>query len=1046
MGFLDRFKGDNGDNDDNAGDLEEAKKLKAGGDISLRIGNFPDAVQAYQKAVKEVPDYALGHYALGSAFQLLGRHREAAKSFGDAVRIEPEDIRYLYSLGKARMAFADYMAAIDAFRKTIHIDPSHHAALFDMGKAYRELGYADRAKKYIKQALGLNPNDRDYRAALNTLDTLSQKGTESKENASGNTGNTRGETASQQEKRSNRKKTINKEIPVKEEAPGKGKVPGRKKIPGTEHLPKQESGSVGAGTPDVAARGKEAKQILLSRALMTEGVALMESGNHPEALVAIRKSIKALEEGYRGRTMPPIYAAPYAMAGTCLALLDKAAEALPYLEKACELDQEHPLVVTGFGLYYLKIDDLEKAQGCFNWALELAPGNTSNLINLGCVFFERKKYQKSAETFRMILKHVPDDAKAIECLKMVEQAMSLVRTGATGAAGRAKTEDVVQEKTKGAAGEDKTKEVPQDRTQDKTQESRDDSALNGLPDDSPFRKLAELVGLENIKKDIDGLMDFIKVEEMRKEAGLATAPISLHSVFLGPPGTGKTTVARLLGKMFKEMGILKLGHVVEVDRAELVAAYQGQTSIKTNAVIDSALDGILLIDEAYSLSRGKDKDAYGKEAIETILKRMEDDRRNLVVIVAGYTDEMEDFIDSNPGLQSRFNRFFTFNHFTPQQLTAIFKIFCKPRSFGLTDEAEITLSRYFDFQHGKRDKNFGNARMVRNVYEKLVQTQASRVTDVMEGSSVIPSKQYYKQLLTTFELEDVKAVVGDDLPPEEIDGPEIILEELNALVGLDNVKKEMESLVDFLKVQKVREGKGLKSNRVSLHAVFYGPPGTGKTTVARLLGRIFRALGVLGSGHVKEVSRADLVGAYIGSTAIKTNEVVDDALHGILFIDEAYSLSPKAGGKDFGGEAIETVLKRMEDERDKLVVIAAGYPKEMQRFLDFNTGLKSRFNRFFNFKDYDAGQLTAIFNIFCKKGGFHLEAGAEAVIEAHFETAYQNRDAGFGNGRYARNCFERVMRSQATRIADSVGNISDSALATITAEDIRRAIEGLGKD
>ena len=265
--------------------------------------------------------------------------------------------------------------------------------------------------------------------------------------------------------------------------------------------------------------------------------------------------------------------------------------------------------------------------------------------------------------------------------------------------------------------------------------------------------------------------------------------------------------------------------------------------------------------------------------------------------------------------------------------------------------------------------------------------------------------------------------------------------ELDELIGLEQVKEEVRSLANFVKIQKQREAKGLKTPKMSFHLVFTGSPGTGKTTVARIVARIYKDLGVLKKGHLVETDRSGLVANYVGQTATKTNEIVDSALNGVLFIDEAYALVPTPNkNNDYGQEAISTLLKRMEDDRDKLVVIVAGYTKEMNRFIDSNPGLKSRFNRYINFPDYTSGELCEIFNMYVKKNQYSLTPDAERYLKTRLDSAVRHKDRNFGNARYARNIFEKSIQRQANRLSKEK-NPTAKQLSELTASDIREAFK-----
>lgn len=284
-------------------------------------------------------------------------------------------------------------------------------------------------------------------------------------------------------------------------------------------------------------------------------------------------------------------------------------------------------------------------------------------------------------------------------------------------------------------------------TGQKTEEKKDSVVINPVLDTDPYQELEDLIGLENVKQEVKSLANFVKLQKQRQQKGLKTPKLSYHLVFTGSPGTGKTTVARIVARIYKDLGILKKGHTVETDRSGLVAEYVGQTATKTNAIVDSALNGVLFIDEAYALVPENSSNDYGQEAISTLLKRMEDDRDKLVVIIAGYTNEMKRFIDSNPGLQSRFNRYINFPDYSAKELVKIFHMYMKKNQYTISDEADSLLNEKLDYAVEHKDRNFGNARYVRNVFEKAIQMQANR----LEGKTNLSDRQLTE--ITTSDIE-----------------------------------------------------------------------------------------------------------------------------------------------------------------------------------------------------------------------------------------------------------------------------------------------------
>lgn len=552
-------------------------------------------------------------------------------------------------------------------------------------------------------------------------------------------------------------------------------------------------------------------------------------------------------------------------------------------------------------------------------------------------------------------------------------------------------------------------------------EEKKDREESDMTADTAEKRLSALIGLESVKKEIYRIKKKIEFDNSRKAAlGIEyEVQDTYHFVFLGNPGTGKTTVARLLADILREVGVLEKGHLVEVERGDLVGKYQGHTAIKTRKIIEESLGGVLFVDEAYGLVTDEFDD-FGHEAIDALVKGMEDHRNEFVVILAGYREEMYELIRSNVGLESRFTKYIEFPDYTEDELLAIAKQMAGAQHYQFSADGELAFKEKISKK--KVDRKFGNARTVRTL---MSEAYAEKAVHFDPNRTSIE----YMTILTPDDF-------GIDLSKNSAQRAKEALDKLDKLIGLKNVKYEIRSmvkLVDYLKQERKEGNADSIEVTNNLHMCFTGNPGTGKTTVARIYAEVLAAIGVSKTGKMIEASRSDFVGRYQGETALKTREICERSYGGVLFIDEAYDLT-RGENDSFGQEAVATLIKQMEDHRDRMIVIFAGYSSEMEAFMESNSGIRSRISKTITFPDYSLEELQTIFRKFVSEKCIILDDFVDEKIKAVIKEMYVSRSGKFGNAREIRNLFEHIWRNMVNRVETE--HLAGDERRTFKAEDI----------
>ena len=668
----------------------------------------------------------------------------------------------------------------------------------------------------------------------------------------------------------------------------------------------------------------------------------------------------------------------------------QGAQALEKLMKRMEDDRGQFIVIAAG--YRTEMENLFRVnpgfRSRFNYFLDIKDYSPAELYQIMQVFAKQKKYIFSPE------------AEALTNKMITEMYNSRDKDFANGRTMRTLFDQICKKQAQRLQGVD-ISSMSNEELMTIKQEDVPYEAPKSVNVGDCLKKLDGLVGLGGVKKEISNLTAFLNLQIRRGETNTFQGK---HYVFTGNPGTGKTTVARIMADIFKTLGVVSRGQLVEADRAKLVAGYSGQTAIKTNQLVDQALGGVLFIDEAYTL-KSSDGDTFGAEAIDTLLKRLEDDRGKFICIVAGYTDQMHDFIDTNPGLKSRFTQTIHFDDYTPDELTEIFLHLAEGKNFTVDEDTRAAIHRQFEQLYLRRDKNFGNAREARRIFNEAVERQSQRLVKLMGDPG--------------FKESDMYSLTKEDLPMAQSEAArplDEVLNELDEFIGMRGVKNSIRRLAVQSMFMKQRAAMGAgKVQQMSMNFILTGNPGTGKTSIARKMGEILQSMDILPTSRVIEASRATLVGKYMGETPKIVNNMCDKAMGGILFIDEAYTLSD--GGDQYGKEAIDTLMKRMEDDRGKFVVIAAGYKDKMDEFLQMNAGLASRFTHKLHIEDYNEDELLAIFKHMAQKEQYTLSPTAEFKA---LDTIYKMvlaKNESWGNAREMRNLLDATIQKLSERVS-----------------------------
>lgn len=537
-----------------------------------------------------------------------------------------------------------------------------------------------------------------------------------------------------------------------------------------------------------------------------------------------------------------------------------------------------------------------------------------------------------------------------------------------------------------------------------------------------WNKLQNMVGLDNIKNQVDQLVYQRKAELSNPRP--IDKKTSYHMVFLGPPGTGKTEVARLIGDLLYGLDIVEKGHFVEEDRTSLISNVIGGTEKNMEKAINDAIGGTLFIDEAYQLieDEGDTRD-FGRKAVQSLITALENRRDELVVIFAGYKNEMKKLSKVNEGFDSRIRFTFNFKDYTPEQMIEISHRMLNSEGYVFNNEdTEKLFVEFFKKKH-KSGELTGNARSVRTIKDNLIDTVNYRIArnNASDRFSITE--------------EDVRKCLSPQSPIREQDGLVAIrdeaLAELDALIGMDSVKETAQRMIRTIAIEQERFKRGLSTEKPRLHMAFIGPPGTGKTTVAKIIGKFLNGVGVLEEGRFHPTSGSSISPNF---KADDVDNVFEKAFGGVLFIDEAYGMV----GIHSENQILSRFVDLMESKKDEIAVILAGYENEMNALFDRNAGFRSRIAYSFNFESYTPENLKDILLLRLKKREFHFNKEVEeAVLDFYNKVGPQS-----GNGRDAERHADKIINTQSLRVSQyNISTLSNNDLTNINLEDVYQALQ-----